>query len=139
MPYVVLPLEPSPETSPPRGHWIRLLGEIGVTRHVVRLEEPDGFTLVGSDLLGFVDLKGLGAVLDAADVEKPEPPGNAAYERFVRYRARQYRWGPTDSTRPEGLRFASGSSGPRFDAGGLDGDALQAMVRRHRRVLRPVD
>jgi hypothetical protein len=37
------------------------------------------------------------------------------------------------------LASAGGSGGPRFEAGGLDGDQLQAMVFRYWKVLRPKD
>jgi len=136
VPHVILPLEPSLTTPPPRGRWIRLLGESGVTRHVARIEERDGFLLVGADLLGLLDVKGLRAELDRTDAHEPELPGSEEFEPFVRYRARQYRWSPATPALPEGLAVAGGSSGPRFEAGGLDGDALQAMVYRHRRVRR---
>jgi hypothetical protein len=139
LPHVVLPLEASPDDLPPRGRWVRVLGELGVTRHVVRIEERDGFMLVGADLFGFVDLKALRAELDRIDALDPPLTGRPEHERYVRFRARQYRWAPASDTRPEGLVVAGGSSGPRFEAGGLDGDALQAMVHRHRRVLRPAD
>jgi hypothetical protein len=137
VPYVLLPLEPSLDTPLPRGRWHRVLGALGVTRHVVRIEEPEGFTLVGADLLGLVDLKGLNAVLDAVDAKDPDAPGDPAHEPYVRFRARQYRWAPASASRPEGLRWARSGRGPRFDAASLDGDDLQAMVRRQRRVLRP--
>jgi hypothetical protein len=140
VPYVVLPLEPSPEDAPPAGRWMRLLGDLGVTRHVVRIEEDDGFLLVGSDLLGFVDLGRVRGEVDrleeASDVGIPVNP---EFERFVRFRARDFRWRPASAERAEGLVFAGGSSGPRFEPGSLDGDVLQAAVRRQRRVLRPVD
>jgi hypothetical protein len=139
LPLVLIPLEPSPAEPPPRGRWVRLLGELGVTRHVVRIEERDGFTFIGADLLGLVDLPSLPAQLDRIDAVDPLYTGSPECQRYVRYRARQYRWTPATATRPEGLAPASGSSGPRFDAGGLDGDTLQAMVHRHRRVLRPTD
>jgi hypothetical protein len=140
VPHVILPLDPSPEDPPSRGRWVRLLGELGVTRHAVRIEERDGFVFVGSDLLGLLDLKGLRAELDRLDAQDPEAPiflGD--HERFVRYRARHYRWRPASGTRPEGLVAGSGPRGPRFEAGSLDGDVLQAEVRRQRRVLRPKD
>ena len=136
VPHVVLSLEPSPAEPPPRGRWIQLLGETGVTRHVVRIEERDGFVLVGADLLGLLDVKGLRAELDRIDAQDPELPGSAEFMPFVRYRARQYRWSPATPARPEDLVPAGGSRGPRFEAGGLDGDALQAMAYRHRRVRR---
>jgi hypothetical protein len=141
VPRVLLPLDPSPDSPPPLGRWVRLLGELGVTRHAVRIEERDGFLLVGFDLLGLVEPRGLGARLDRIDAEA-EPAGTSSFsehDRFVRYRARQYRWNPASETRPEGLAASGGSSGNRFDAGALDGDVLQAQVRRQVRVLRPVD
>jgi hypothetical protein len=116
-----------------------MFGETGVTRHAVRIDERDRFVLVGADVLGVVDLKGIRTELDRIDGLEPEEPGAPERERFVRYRARRYRWGPATSTSPEGLSVAGGSSGPRFDAGRLDGDVLQAMVHRQRRVPRPVD
>jgi hypothetical protein len=139
VPHVILPLEPSPEDPPARGCWVRLLGELGVTRHAVRIEERDGFVLVGSDLLGLLDLKGLRAELDRLEAQDPEAPGSGEHERFVRYRARHYRWRPASATHPEGLVAGSGPRGPRFEAGNLDGDLLQAEVRRQRRVRRPRD
>ena len=139
LPHVVLPLEASPTDRPPRGRWVRTLGELGVTRHVVRIEERDGFMLVGADLFGFVDLSSLRAELDRLDALDPPLTGRPEHERYVRFRARQYRWSPATDTRPEGLAVVGGSSGPRFEAGGLDGDALQAMVHRHMRVQRPTD
>lgn len=138
VPHVIIPLEPSPTTPLPRGRWVRLLGETGVTRHAVRIEERDGFLLVGADLLGLVDLTGLRIALDRIDAEEPEPEGMPEFEPFVRYRARSYRWAPATAQRPEGLTPAGGGRGPRFDAATLDGDALQAQVYRHRRVRRPV-
>jgi hypothetical protein len=116
---------------------VRLLGELGVTRHAVRIEERDGFMLVGADLLGLVDLQALRVELDRLDAHDPTSTGSGEYERFVRFRARQYRWSPATASRPEGLVVAGGSSGPRFEAGGLDGDAVQGEVRRQRRVRRP--
>lgn len=139
VPHVVIPLDPVLDTPPPRGRWVRLLGETGVTRHALRIEEPEGFLLVGSDILGLVDLSRLRADLDDLEARESVYAGMPEYQRFVRFRARQYRWSPATEHRPEGLAFASGGSGPRFDAGGLDGDTLQAMVYRYRRVPRPVD
>jgi hypothetical protein len=92
--------------------------------------------LVGADILGLVNPMGLRAELDRLDVREPEVSGSPEHEEFVRYRARQYRWSPATANRPEGLAVAGGSRGPRFEAGGLDGDALQGMVYRHRRVRR---
>ena len=94
---------------------------------------------MGGDLLGVLDVKVLRAELDRIDARDPEVPGSTEFERFVRYRARQYRWSPATPARPEGLVPAGGSHGPRFEAGGLGGDALQAMAYRHRRVARPAD
>jgi hypothetical protein len=138
VPHVVLALDPSPDESPSRGRWVRLLGELGTTRHAVRIEERDGFVLVGADLLGLVDLKDLRSRLDLLEREQDSAPRafRSDDDRFLRYRAREYRWRPEQGDRPEGLVFASGSAGPRFDPGGLDGDALQARVRRQRRILR---
>jgi hypothetical protein len=139
LPHVVIPLEASPDEPPPRGRWFRLLGGLGVTRHVARIEERDGFLLIGADLLGLLEWKGLRAALDRLDAADPPYQGVPQYERYVRYEARQYRWRPATATRSEGLAPAGGSRGPRFDAGTLDGDLLQAMVHRHRRVPRPPD
>jgi hypothetical protein len=138
VPHVILPLDPSPDESPTRGRWVRLLGELGTTRHAVRIEERDGFVLVGADLLGLVDLKDLRSRLDALEREQDSAlrMSSSGDDRFLRYRAREYRWRPEQGDRPEGLVFASGSAGPRFEPGSLDGDALQARVRRHRRILR---
>jgi hypothetical protein len=138
VPHVVVALEPSPADPPTRGRWARMLGHSGVTRHAVRIEDRDGFLLVGSDLLGLVDLRGLGVQLDALDARDPETLDLGEHERFVRFRARQYRWSPETATRPEGLVAGGTSAGPRFEAGDLDGDVLQAMVRRQRKVRRPV-
>ncbi len=137
VPHVRIPLDPPRADAPPRGRWVRLLGETGVTRHALRIEERDGFLLVGADLLGLIDLSRLRADLDA--VELPQCVGLRApeLERYVRFRCWQYRWSPATEHRPEGLAWASGASGPRFEAGSLDGDTLQAMVHRHRRVPRP--
>ncbi len=139
LPHVVIPLEASPEDAPPRGRWVRLLGELGVTRHVARIEEREGFMLIGADLLGFITLQTLRAELDRIDAQDPLYMGAPEFQRYVRFRARQFRWTPATATRPEGLTSAGGSSGPRFDPIGLDGDQLQAMVLRYRKVLRPKD
>ncbi len=137
LPHVEIPVDGSPGESPPRGRWTRLLGELGVTRHAVRIEDRDGFTLIGADLLGLVDLKTLHAELDRIEAKDPPYPGRQEFERYVRFRTRRFRWVPATAGRPEGLAWAAGSSGPRFDAGGMDGDQIQAMVYRYRKVPRP--
>jgi hypothetical protein len=119
---------------------VRLVGELGLTRHAVRLEERDGFLIVGSDLLGMADLKSIRTQIDALEASggAVRVSSDPEHERFVRYRARDYRWAPAQGSRREGLAPAGGSAGPRFDPGDLDGDVLQARVRRHRRIRRPV-
>ncbi len=139
LPHVLIPLDASPVDPPPRGRWLRLLGELGVTRHVARIEERDGFMLVGADLLGLIDLATLRADLDRIDERDPLYMGAPETQRYMRFRARQFRWAPATNTRPEGMVSAGGSCGPRFEAGGLDGDQLQAMIFRFRKVLRPKD
>lgn len=139
VPHALISLDPVLDTPAPRGRWVRLLGETGVTRHALRVEEQNGYLLVGSDMLGLVDLNGLDAELEAADAREPETGRRAEFERFVRFRLRQYRWNPATPKRREGLAFAGSGSGPRFDAGGLDGDVVQGMVLRYRRVPRPPD
>lgn len=136
VPHVLIQLDPVLDAPSPRGRWVRLLGETGVTRHALRIEERDGFLLVGSDILGLVDLARLRADLDALEARDPASIGRPEYERFTRFRARLLRWRPATADRPEGWASAAQVSGPRFDAGGLDGDVLQAMVYRHRRVRR---
>jgi hypothetical protein len=141
VPHVEVFLEPSPDIALERGRWTRMLGALGVTRHAVRIEEGDGFLLVGADLLGMADLTSLRAQVDRleADGERPSLARPPELERYVRWRADAYRWAPARGTRAEGLEYAGSGSWPRFDAGSLDGDVLQACVRRHRRVPRPKD
>jgi hypothetical protein len=141
VPHVVIPLEPVLDTPVPQGRWVRLLGETGVTRHALRIEQPDGFLLIGADVLGLVDFGRLHADLDAADARTPrfDYPGRAERERFIRYHGSAYAWSPASGRRPEGLAFSSGGSGGRFEPGGLNGDVLQAQVYRFRRVKRPTD
>ena len=74
--------------------------------------------------------------IDAAYDVHTEPH---EHQRFFRAHTRNSRWSPAAGPRPEGLVVAASSSGPRFDAGGLDGDNLQGMVFRYRRVKRPTD
>jgi hypothetical protein len=116
----------------------------------VRLKDGDGFLLVGADLLGHLDWRTLREDLDRIDAEQEVHQSAFAspfpeYERYVRFRAGQYRWQaerPASAEHPAlpaGLAYAGGSSGPRFDAGGLDGDLLQSHVYRQHRVRRPVD
>ena len=141
VPHVLIPLEASPATPPAHGRWVRLLGRQGVTRHAVRLKDGDGFVLVGADLLGHVDLRTLRGDLDRIDAEVAErgETHRSMFERFTRYRAQRYAWQGARGTRPAGLAWVGGESGPRFEAGELDGDLLQAQVRRQRRVLRSKD
>ncbi len=150
VPLVLVPLDPSPTGAPTQGRWVRMLGALGVTRHAVRMKDGDGFLLVGADLLGHLDLRTLredldhlDAVADANPLVFPSPFPDT--ERYVRYRAREYCWQaerPATSehpARPAGLVPSHPTGGPRFDAGGLDGDLLQGRVYRQHRVRRPVD
>lgn len=150
VPLVLVPLDPSPAGAPAQGRWVRLLGQDGTTCHAVRSKDGDGFLLVGADLLGHLDWRTLREDLDRLDAEQEVHQAAFAspfpeYERYVRFRASQYRWqaerpaSADHPARPAGLAYAGGSSGPRFDAGGLDGDLLQSHVHRQHRVRRPVD
>lgn len=140
LPHVIVPLDP-PNTSPAPGRWVRLLGEIGVTRHALRIDTPSGFLLVGEELLALMDLADVQAALAHLEDrnEEFESVLGPERQRFYRFRGSYYRWRTANAHRPEGLGFSHGGAGPRFEPGSLDGDQLQAMVYRHQRIPRPPD
>ncbi len=96
-PAVLIALAPPPDWPPPFGAWMRLLDEYGRTEWVALRHDPDGFTLVGGELLGRSDLARLDQQLDAADraaahkLEVPEGEWPAHLprrdSRVVTYRA----------------------------------------------------
>ncbi|MGE0193679.1 MAG: hypothetical protein AB7T63_16765 [Planctomycetota bacterium] len=137
-PLVVVPIEGLPSEPPPVGRWWRLLGAHGRTRFVVRIDQGHDFLLVGSDVVGMLDLAALDPALDRIDVMDPPPAGRPEHEPFVRFRTRRYRWMPDGPADCQGLVPTGASWGPRFDAASLDGDALQGQVLRFRKVWRPV-
>ncbi len=138
VPHVILPLEPSPPQPPARGRWVRTLGEAGRTRHAVRIKDGDGYLLVGADLLGLVNLSTLPQELDVIDATADgAPQHHSPFERYYRYRERLYAWRPATAERPERLADCGTQTGSRYDAGSLNGDDVQAQVRRYRRIPRP--
>ncbi len=134
VPYVVIPLEPSPEPPPPRGRWWRILGASGATCHAVLIEEPHGFTLVGGDLLNRVSLTGLRATLDRLEADDPDvpPPTTGSLTKGAPFRGRAFGWRSATPERPAGLFPYRAIHATDFDPAALDGDQLRAIVYRHR-------
>jgi len=136
-PAVLVPLAPAPPRPPPRGRWVRLLGDRGTTVHAVYLRDAAGFTLVGEKLLEILSLDGLGRRLDAVP-SHPEPDLPWHPDRPPRnYSLVSYRFVDDRTLVPIEPRIAETSHGAEFRARQLDGDRVRWQVVRMRRLATP--
>jgi hypothetical protein len=141
VPRVVIPLAASPTVPPPFGSWERTTGAKGATAHVARLVRPEGFLQIGEGVLWHADPRTLEDVLDEVDARSPETvaaqPPMSPFTRFVRFRARLYRWAEAQAEKPARFEVTGGGgSGPRFDGSDMDGDREAFVVRRHLKIRR---
>ncbi|MBI4706221.1 MAG: hypothetical protein HY744_34425 [Deltaproteobacteria bacterium] len=145
IPAVMVELPPLPEVplalaAAGFSKWVRLVGQHGLVSLALCRREEQGFTLVGQGIVDLVDPTTIEAELDAADAQErafhaatPELPApwdqDFAASALVSY-------GLVDAVgrqrAPARVRGGQWSGG--FDAGSLDGDQLEWVVCRQRRL-----
>ncbi len=137
-PAALVRLEACPLADHPWGTWMRALGPHGESVFALQRFRPDGFTLIGQDVLDLVDLETLEVTLDAAEAKIPEVERDESEAwkgeprtypcLTVTYRVVHERTGE-----PVPLSYASAQ---RTDAFGpehlLDGSRLRGSVFRQR-------
>jgi hypothetical protein len=135
-PGVIVGLEPCTLPAHAWGPWMRALGPHGESWFALQRFRPDGFTLVGQDVVDLVDFDTLEADLDAVDAQMPTSPfaeGEAwkGEENPYPCVTVTYRVTPGDAGAPTSLSFAASSSSAAFEAGTLlDGSRVRGHVIR---------
>lgn len=132
VPAVVVPLTSVPADLPRFGSWVGMLGAYGAMSFGARRRKREGFTLIGQQALGSVDLERLDAEMARAD----EVHESRLREVIANAPGGVRRW-PCRTTIynvSEGgrLEVAQTNEGGEWNAGGLDGDVITNRVVRQR-------
>ena len=137
-PAVVLPIEECPLAEHEWGTWMRALGPHGESAYALQRFGPDGFTLVGQDVVEYIDFERLDAALAAVDATTPKWPTREGEEwkgERVPHAssAVSYRVVPQEAGSPSALSFNHSQSSESFEARILlDGSRLRDRVFRQR-------